>query len=163
MPIDNCKILKYVSFKHTNTEEKIKALHINEFKSDTLSFEMLHDTEMSTTVMHSGRKGTLRDVILNIEKDSYKIFNEVEKGIGTNNKNTFLSHYCSNKKNVQTWMHEALNIEFIIDNNKDEKLTVNMQNHEKDYDIDLSEFTSDNMNKQNNNENNNHVLKPQEV
>lgn len=151
-PIANCKSLKYVSFKHTSTEEKLKALHINDFKSDTPNFDMLYDTEMSTTVTYRGKKGTLRDMILHIEKDGHKIFNEVEQGIGNNKKNTFLLYHYSNKKNVQTWIHEALNIEFIIDNNQDIKSTVNIQNHEKEYDIDLSEFIADNMNQQNNNE-----------
>ena len=81
---------KYVSFKNNTSGIRLKVLHLNAINNIAVKFEYLTNYSVYDKVEYLGKKGPLKQILLQVTENNEKIFTGVEQGSGKNTLKVFI-------------------------------------------------------------------------
>ena len=76
--VGNGKFYKHISLCNTTSDIKVASLYINNINNVEVKYEYIKNADINDIVELNGKKGTIRDIILDIKNRDMPLFTRVE-------------------------------------------------------------------------------------
>ena len=117
--------LSYVPFKGSSSIRRAELLHRNNLRNVKASYEMLENVEMFEQAECQGKKGSVRELLLNVKlNNNNSLFYGVEQGTGVHENKLFVLHNPRNRYVASKWLKKECGVDFTLNKESQHKTSI---------------------------------------